>query len=186
MITRRTLAMAAAANNKPIRAAIYGVGHAHARGKVEAMRTLPEFELVGVCEPDPSVPRTHEAVQGVRWPSEKEVLDDLIEFIAVESRVQQNLLYARRAINAGKFVHLDKAHGDDLVKFRDLLAEATRIGPYPAGRKDHSFPPDTLPGFAPDMLEMARVIREGAKPSYSAEHDLMTQEVLLRVCGYKV
>lgn len=338
MITRRTLAMAAAAKNKPIRAAIYGVGHAHAMGKVEALRTLPEFELAGVCEPDSSVPRTHKALQGVRWLSEKEVLDDSIEFIAVESRVQQNLLYARRAIDAGKFVHLDKAPGDDLVKFRDLLTEATRkklvvqmgyqwryqpamqaaieaarngwlgrvqhfravidkpmaaqdrirlaafrggmmfelgchlidratallgrpktvtghlwhhgafddtladntlgileydhaiaeiyvgaanpfgseyrtieitgtnglmsirpfgpyrmvshlkdaVGPYPAGRKDHSFPPDNLPGFAPDMLEMARVIREGAKPGYSAEHDLMTQEVLLRVCGYNV
>lgn len=344
MITRRALAvagaaaMASAAKSKPIRAAVYGVGHAHAMGKVEALRKLPEFELVGVCEPDPSVPRTHKALEGVRWLSEKEVLEDSIEFIAVESRVQQNLLYARRAIDAGKFVHLDKAPGDDFVKFRSLLAEATRkklivqmgyqwryqpamqaaigaarngwlgrvqhfravidkpmsakdrvqlaafrggmmfelgchlidratallgrpekvtghmwhhgafddtladntlgileydhaiaeiyvgatnpfgseyrtieitgtnglmsvrpfgpyrmvsqlkdaAGSYPAGRKEHVFPPDTLPGFAPDMLEMARVIREGAKPTYSAEHDLMTQEVLLRVCGYEV
>lgn len=344
MISRRTFAMAgaaavpAAAKNKPIRAAVYGVGHAHAMGKVEALRKLPEFELVGVCEPDPSVPRTHKALEGVRWLSEKEVLGDSVEFIAVESHVQQNLLYARRAIDAGKFVHIDKAPGDDLAKFRDLLAEATRkklvvqmgyqwryqpamqaaieaarngwlgriqhfravidkpmsakdriqlalfrggmmfelgchlidratallgrpkkvtghlwhhgafddtladntlgileydhaiaeiyvgaanpfgseyrtiqitgtngimavqpfgsyrmmshlkdaVGTFPAGKKEHVFPPDTLPGFAPDMLEMARVIREGAKPSYSAEHDLMTQEVLLRVCGYAV
>jgi len=345
MITRRTLAMAgaatvssAAAKHKPIRAAVYGVGHAHAMGKVEALRKLPEFELVGVCEPDPSVPRTHKALAGVRWLSEKEVLDEAIEFIAVESRVQQNLLYARRAIDAGKFVHIDKAPGDDLAQFRDLLAEAARkklvvqmgyqwryqpamqaaieaarngwvgrvqhfravidkpmsakdrvelakfrggmmfelgchlidratallgrpkkvtghlwhngalddnladntlgileydhaiaeiyvgsanpfgseyrtiqitgtngimsvqpfgpyrmmshlkdaVGTYPAGRKEHVFPPDTLPGFAPDLLEMARVVREGAKPTYSAEHDLMTQEVLLRVCGYAV
>ncbi len=344
MITRRALAMAGAAavasgaKHKPVRAAVYGAGHAHAMGKVEALRKLPEFELVGVCEPDPSVPRTHKALQGVRWLSEKEVLDDSIEFIAVESRVQQNLLYARRAIDAGKFVHLDKAPGDDLAKFRDLLTEAARkklvvqmgyqwryqpamqaaieaarngwlgrvqhfravidkpmsasdrvqlaafrggmmfelgchlidratallgrpkkvtghlwhhgafhdtladntlgileydhavaeihvgatnpfggeyrtieitgtnglmsvrpfgpyrmvshlkdaVGSYPGGRKEHVFPPDTLPGFAPDMLEMARVIREGAKPSHSAGHDLMTQEVLLRVCGYDV
>ena len=344
MITRRTLAMAgaaavsSAAKNKPIRVAVYGVGHAHAMGKVEALRKLPEFELVGVCEPDLSVPRAHKALEGGRWLSERDVLDDSIEFVAVESRVQQNLLYARRAVDAGKFVHIDKAPGDDLAKFRDLLAEAARkrlvvqmgyqwryqpamqaaieaarngwlgrvqhfravidkpmsaqdrlqlakfrggmmfelgchlidratallgrpkkvtghlwhhgalddtladntlgileydhaiaeihvgsanpfgseyrtiqitgtngimsvqpfgpyrmmshlkdaVGTYPAGKKEHVFPPDTLPGFAPDMLEMARVIREGAKPTYSAEHDLMTQEVLLRVCGYAV
>ncbi|MBM3739585.1 MAG: Gfo/Idh/MocA family oxidoreductase [Acidobacteria bacterium] len=343
MLTRRALSMAAAAaagsaKTKPIRAAVYGVGHAHAMGKVEALRTLPEFDLVGVCEPDSRVPRTHKALEGVRWLSEKEVLDGSIEFIAVESRVQENLLYARRAIDAGKFVHIDKAPGDDLAKFRELLAEASRkklvvqmgyqwryqpamqaaieaarqgwlgrvqhfravidkpmpagsrvelaafrggmmfelgchlidratallgkpksvtgrlwhhgafndtladntigileyehaiaeifvgatnpfggeyrtieitgtnglmsvrpfgpykmvshlkdaVGPYPAGRKEHTFPPDRRPPFAPDMLEMAKVIREGAKPSYSAEHDLMTQEVLLRVCGYPV
>jgi len=340
MLTRRALSMAAAAagsaKTKPIRAAVYGVGHAHAMGKVEALRTLPEFDLVGVCEPDSRVPRTHKALEGVRWLSEQEVLDGSIEFIAVESRVQENLLYSRRAIDAGKFVHIDKAPGDDLAKFRELVAEASRkklvvqmgyqwryqpamqaaieaarqgwlgrvqhfravidkpmpagsrvelaafrggmmfelgchlidgatallgkpksvtgrlwhhgafndtladntigileyehaiaeifvgatnpfggeyrtieitgtnglmsvrpfgpykmvshlkdaVGPYPAGRKEHRFPPDRRPPFAPDMLEMAKVIREGAKPSYSAEHDLMTQEVLLRVCGY--
>ncbi|MBM3728900.1 MAG: Gfo/Idh/MocA family oxidoreductase [Acidobacteria bacterium] len=343
MLTRRALSMAVvaaagSAKPKPIRAAVYGVGHAHAMGKVQALRALPEFELVGVCEPDSRVPRTHKALEGVQWLSEREVLDSSIEFIAVESRVQENLLYARRAIDAGKFVHIDKAPGDDLSKFRDLLAEASRkklvvqmgyqwryqpamqaaieaarkgwlgrvqhfravidkpmpadsrielaafrggmmfelgchlidratallgkpksvigrlwhhgafndtladntigileyeyaiaeifvgatnpfggeyrtieitgtnglmsvrpfgpykmvshlkdaVGPYPAGRKEHTFPPDTHPSFSPDMIEMAKVIREGAKPSYSAEHDLMTQEVLLRVCGYPV
>jgi len=30
---------------------------------------------------------------------------------------------------------------------------------------------------------MAAVIRNGAKPSYTAEHDLITHETLLRACG---
>ncbi len=348
MITRRTLTLSGAAalaargaiNGKPIRAGVYGVGHAHAMGKVEALRRLPEFELVGVCEPDPAIPRTHRALAGVRWISEKELLEDSsTEFIAVESCVQQSLGYARRAIDAGKFVHLDKAPGDDLRAFRELLAEAGRkklvvqmgyqwryqpammaaiegarkgglgrvqhfravidkpmpardriglakfrggmmfelgchlidratdllgrpknvighlwhhgafddtladnthaileydhaiaeiyvgatnpfggeyrtleisgtngimsvrpfgspyrmtshlkdaAGPYPAGVKHHEFPLDSAPSFSPDLLEMARVIRQGAKPTYSAEHDLITQEVLLRACGYTV
>jgi predicted dehydrogenase len=55
-------------------------------------------------------------------------------------------------------------------------------GPYPSGLKETSFPADRLPGFSPDFLEMARVIRDGASPSYSADHDLMTHEVLLQAC----
>jgi hypothetical protein len=30
---------------------------------------------------------------------------------------------------------------------------------------------------------MAAIIREGAKPRWSVEHDLTTHETLLRVCG---
>jgi predicted dehydrogenase len=268
-----------------------------------------------------------------------EILEDSsIELIAVESRVQENLRYAREAVDRGKFVHLDKAPGEDLEAFRALLHEARRrhrvvqlgyqwryhpamraaidaarrgwlgqvhhfrawidkptpaadriqlaafrggmmfelgchlidratdllgkpkrvtghlwhhgpfndsladntlaileydravaeirisamhpqgnqyrtveiigsngsatvrpfspyrlithikdaAGPYPAGLKDHEFPPDTLPGFSPDFLELAAVIRDGARPSYSLEHDLMTHEVLLKACGYPV
>lgn len=68
MVTRRTLAMAgataiasAARRSKPIRAAVYGVGHARPMRKVEHSRKLGEFEMAGVCEPDPSVPRNHKA-----------------------------------------------------------------------------------------------------------------------------
>jgi predicted dehydrogenase len=345
VISRRTLSMAGvaalagAAPAKPIRAAVYGIGHAHAFGKVAALRALPGFDLVGVCEPDPSVPRAHKALDGVRWLSEDEMLrDGSIQLIAVESHVQQNLLYARRSIDAGKFVHLDKAPGDDWAALRDLLSEAARrklvvqmgyqwryhpamqaaleaarrgwlgriyrfravidkpipapdrlplamfrggimfelgchlidratsllgrpkrvtshlwhhsaandsladntiaileydtaaaeihvaamhplgndyrtvevtgtngsisvrpfspyrmvshlkdaMGPYPGGLSHHQFPRDAAPPYAPDFLEMESVIRGEAKPSYSAEHDLMTQEVLLKVCGYPV
>jgi predicted dehydrogenase len=339
VVTRRALFSAAGAMAfsapKPIRTAVYGIGHAHAMGKVAALRALPQFELAGVCEPDAARPRTNKALEGVRWVDERDVLDDAsIELIVVESRVQDNLTYARRAIAAGKFVHLDKAPGVSLTALRDLLDEAgrrnrtvqmgyqwryhpamqaalqaarkgwlgevysfracidkpigaadrrdlaafrggmmfelgchlidratdllgkpTRVtghlwhhgpyddqladntlaimeyprataeisiaamhpngnsyrtveitgtngsatvrpfspyrvitdlnkaaGPYPAGLKDTPFPADRLPGFSPDFLELAQVIREGIAPSFSARHDLMTHEALLRAC----
>ena len=339
-MTRRTLLSAATAVTalsaaKPIRAAVYGIGHAHAMGKVAALRALAQFELVGVCEPDTARPRTHKSLEGIRWLTQREILEDAsIELIAVESRVQENLSYARQAVDAGKFVHLDKAPGNNLHVLRELLTEAGRrkrtvqmgyqwryhpamqaaleaarkgwlgdvysfraridkpmnaadrrdlaafrggmmfelgchlidratdllgkpnrvtghlwhhgsendpladntlaileypravaeisvaamhphgnsyrtveitgangsvtvrpfspyrlishlrdaAGPYPAGLKETGFPPDRLPGFSPDFLEMARIIREGATPSYSAQHDLMTQEALLKAC----
>lgn len=337
---RRTLILGAVgmpltAAAKPVRVAVYGTGHAHAMGKVAALKALPQFELFGVCEPDTSRPRTHASLAGVRWLSQREMLEDAsIELIAVESRVQENLTYARQAIDAGKFVHLDKAPGTNLRAFRELLSEAAKrkrtvqigyqwryhpamqaaveaarrgwlgevysfraridkptppkdrqelaafrggmmfelgchlidratellgkptavtghlwhhgkdkdlladntlavleypravaeisvaamhphgnayrtveitgtngsatvrpfspyrlitdlrdaAGGYPAGRTETEFPADRLAGFAPDFLEMQRVIRQGASPRYSAEHDLMTQEVLLKAC----
>lgn len=340
-MTRRTLLTGACAapafsHFKPIGVAVYGIGHAHAMGKVAALRALAQFELVGVCEPDSSMRRSHPALENVRWLQPREMLEDsMIELVAVESRVQENVAYARQAVDAGKFVHLDKAPGTSLRAFRDLLNEAARrkrtvqlgyqwryhpamqaaleaarkgwlgdvysfraridkptappdrralaafrggmmfelgchlidratdllgsptrvtghlwhhsrendsladntlavleyprataeisvaamhphgnayrtleitgtngsvtvrpftpyrmishlrdaAGPYPAGLKEVQFPPDRLPGFSPDFIEMARIIREGAVPSYSPQHDLMTHEVLLRACN---
>jgi len=339
MTRRNVLSFAAAASvaaaGQPIRAAVYGTGHAHAMGKIAALRALPQFHLAGVCEPDTARPRTHKTLEGVRWLQPDQMLADRgIELIVVESRVQENLAYARQAVDAGKFVHLDKAPGTNLPQLRSLFEDAQRkklvvqmgyqwryhpamqaaiaaarngwlgrvysfraridkptgpadrlqlaafpggmmfelgchlidrathllgkpsrvtghlrhhaayddtladntlaileypralaeisvaamhpngnsyrtveitgvngsatvrpfspyllttdlgnaAGPYPAGVHQTSFPPDKLPSFSPDLLEMARIIREGAAPSYSAQHDLMTHEVLLRAC----
>jgi hypothetical protein len=39
------------------------------------------------------------------------------------------------------------------------------------------------PQCSPDFAEMARIIRDNEPPSYSAEHDLITRQTLLRACG---
>ena len=56
-------------------------------------------------------------------------------------------------------------------------------GPYRAGVQ--TLEPPSPPGLAytPDFAEMAAVIRKGARPTYTAEHDLMTHSVLLEACG---
>ena len=54
-------------------------------------------------------------------PLDELLRDASIEFVAVESRVQRNLQYARRCIAAGKHIHLDKAPGEDLEGLRSLL-----------------------------------------------------------------
>ncbi|HUQ92759.1 MAG TPA: Gfo/Idh/MocA family oxidoreductase [Bryobacteraceae bacterium] len=56
-------------------------------------------------------------------------------------------------------------------------------GPYKAGPQvlQPAAPPG--PAYAPDFEEMARIMRKGEKPSYSVEHDLLTQETLLKACG---
>jgi predicted dehydrogenase len=113
--------------NKKIRVAVLGTGHAHALGKIQALRSLPEYELAGICRPDSDEPNEGEVFRGVRWLSLEEVLQDAsIELVDVESRVQRNLQYAQKCVSAGKFVHLDKAPGEDLPALRSILEEATR------------------------------------------------------------
>ena len=120
-------ALAAPAKARKIRVAVLGIGHAHAMGKIRALRSMDEFELAGVCEPDAGRRREHEALQGLKWLSESEVLGDGgIRLVAVESRVQENLDYARKCIDAGKYVHLDKPPGEDLGALQRLLEDARR------------------------------------------------------------
>jgi predicted dehydrogenase len=132
-LSRRDFCLASAAPvllhfedpRRKIRVAVMGIGHAHAPSKVAALREMPEFEFVGICEPDSGQSREGKPFQGVRWLSMKETLEDpSIQFVAVESRVQENLGYAQMAVDAGKFVHLDKAPGKDFGKLRKLLADA--------------------------------------------------------------
>jgi predicted dehydrogenase len=336
--------MAAAASCAPrssayrkIRVAVLGTGHAHALSKIRTLRSLPEYEFVGICRPDPDEPNDGEVFRGVRWLSMDELLDEssAIELVDVESRVQHNLQYAQKCVGAGKFVHLDKAPGEDLAGLRTLLAEASRrrrvvqmgyqwryhpamqaaieaarngwlgrvysfratidkpippnerrelakfrggmmfelgchlidravalfgkpqkvtaftrhdslfddgladntmaileyrgalaeisvaafqphgdhyrcleilgsngraavqpfsplrlivdlkeaAGPYKAGEQTLQPPDPPGPVFAPDFAEMASIIRDGAKPTYSPEHDLVAQEALLEACG---
>ena len=120
-------ALQAAGNPQRIRTAVYGIGHAHAMGKIRALRKLEQFEFVGICEPDKSEPRDHEVLQSVRWLSEKELLQDpSIELIAVESAVKTNLAYAHQALDAGAFVHLDKPPGENWEGLKELLEKAGR------------------------------------------------------------
>src|SRR5688500_9921801 len=98
-----------------IRAAVVGTGHGHAIGKIRALRSMPEYDLIGVCRPEPNEPDTHEALRGIHWLSLQQILDDAsIEMVAIESAdFDRNLDYAAHCVNAERFVHLDKPPGAD-------------------------------------------------------------------------
>src|SRR4051794_9208334 len=90
----------------------------------------PEFELAGVAEGNPEVRercRGAESFAAARWVSEEELLDDRsVAAVAVEGRVQDSLGLARRALEAGKHLHLDKPAGASLAEFRAVLDLARR------------------------------------------------------------
>jgi predicted dehydrogenase len=131
-LTRRTFGAIAAtpalrgAGDK-IRTAVVGTGHGHAISKIRALKSMTEYELAGVCRPDPAEPATADVLRDVRWLPLKEILSDSsIRMVAIETAdFDRNLDYAEQAVNAGKFVHFDKPPGADLGRLRRLLAKAT-------------------------------------------------------------
>jgi predicted dehydrogenase len=124
-LTRRTFAALAApllaASDKKIRTAVIGTGHGHALSKIRALRSMPEYDLAGVCR------HADEPTNiDVRWLTLQQILDDpSIEMVAIEAAdPDSNLAYAEQFVRAGRFVHLDKPPGSSMVRLRKLLSEA--------------------------------------------------------------
>jgi len=96
------------------------------------LKKLPEYEVVGVCEPDDAVwtayGRAPELAGVPRLTQDALLGDASVQLIAVESGVQRLLELGRAAVDAGKHIHLDKPAGTDLAAFRALLDAADTQG----------------------------------------------------------
>jgi predicted dehydrogenase len=113
-----------------IRVGQIGTAHAHAAGKMDALRRLvDDFELVGVVEPDPARRRAAEndpVYRGLTWMTEEQLLHTPgLKVVAVETEVSELLPTARRCVAAGLHMHLDKPAGENLAEYRKLLDQAT-------------------------------------------------------------
>lgn len=114
-----------------IRIGQLGIGHNHGSGKMAALRKLADhFEVVGVAEPDPEWRRKRQndpAYQGLPWLTEGELLNTTgLDAIAVETDVPDLIPAARRCLEAGLHLHLDKPGGETLAPFEDMLELADR------------------------------------------------------------
>lgn len=91
--------------------------------------------------------------------------------------------------NGGKYRRMEiiGSNGEALVEpyapLRLKIDLQTTAGPYAAGEQQVALTEPPGPPYAPDFEELARIIRKGEKPSYSTQHDLCVQEVLLTACG---
>jgi len=110
-----------------------GIGHSHAAGKMEAVRSLPgTFEVVGVAESDAALRAAAEgnpAYAGLPWFDEAALLGNAdVRVVAIETQMRDACAAAARAIRAGKHVHLDKPGGFEHAAFRDMRLDADRRG----------------------------------------------------------
>lgn len=99
-----------------------GTEHAHAAGKMTAMRSLTElWDVVGVTGP--------KGYDGVKSMSVEELLavPDL-KAVAVETTVEASCEMARRCIEVGKHVHLDKPGALKHDEFKSMRLEAEKRG----------------------------------------------------------
>lgn len=106
-----------------------GIGHNHGAAKMAAIRKFPElFEVAGICETDRNWIEKRGAMPeyaGLPLLTEEELLDRC-DAVLVETDVWNLTKTARRCIDAGKHIHMDKpACGTD-EDFASLLAEAKR------------------------------------------------------------
>ena len=119
----------AGAVRKPIRTAQLGTRHAHA-SKLSVFRKSPEFEVLGVCEPDPAARAAAQqdpTYSDLPWLSQEQLLNlPGLELVLVETEVRGLLDAAEACVNAGKHVHLDKPAGESLPQYRRILANADR------------------------------------------------------------
>jgi predicted dehydrogenase len=121
----------ARAATAPIRIGQIGVGHAHA-DKLAVYRQSPEYEVVGVVEPDPALreqARNKQAYRDLPWLTQDRLLSTPgLQAVLVETAVRDSLAAAEAAVTAGMHVHLDKPAGESLPHFQRILAEADRQG----------------------------------------------------------
>jgi len=128
-MTRRTFLSAACAttalanaSSLKLRIGQIGTEHAHAGGKMEAIRSLTElWEVVGVTGP--------KGYEGVKSMTVEELLavTDL-KAVAVETTIETSCEMAMRCIKAGKHVHLDKPGALQHAEFKAMRLAAEQKG----------------------------------------------------------
>ena len=124
------LAHAQGAKPPRIKVGQIGTGHAHAAGKMEALRKSEDYEVVGLVESDPARRAAAEKSPTYRelpWLTEEQLFNvPGLQAVAIETGVKDLLATAARCVAAGKHIHLDKPAGESLPDFKRLLDDATR------------------------------------------------------------
>jgi len=122
----------AAGNGKErIKVGQIGVGHAHA-SKLSVYRASPDYEVVGIVEPDAQLRQRAESqtvYRGLPWMSQEQLLNvPGLQAVLVETRVRDLLGTAEACVNARKHIHLDKPAGESLTQFNRILNTAAKKG----------------------------------------------------------
>lgn len=112
----------AASSLSRLRIGQIGTEHAHAAGKMAAMRSLTDlWEVVGVA--------AEKGYEGVPLLTEEQLLASPdLKAVAVETRVEDSCATAMRCIQAGKHVHLDKPGALKHDEFKAMRLEAEKRG----------------------------------------------------------
>jgi predicted dehydrogenase len=125
-----TVGLSAEEPAKPrIKVGQIGVGHGHAT-KLAVYRESPDYEVVGIVEPDEELRKEAEgkpAFRGLKWLTREQLLDTPgLQAILVETRVRDLLDTAEACVAAGKHVHLDKPAGASLPHIKRILDAAAK------------------------------------------------------------
>lgn len=117
-------AHASAAAPALLRIGQIGTEHAHASGKMAAMRSLPDlWEVVGVTA------KNGKGYEGVPLLTEEQLLNTPgLKAVAVETAIEESCPTALRCLQAGKHIHLDKPGALNHDDFKTMRLEAEKRG----------------------------------------------------------
>lgn len=106
-----------------------GTQHAHASGKMDALLGLPDlWEVAGIVETDRQRSDA-KPYSGLPVLTEEQLLGaSNVQVVAVETRVEDSCPTARRCLEAGKHIHLDKPGSLDHAEFKAMRLEAEKRG----------------------------------------------------------
>jgi len=119
--------------NKPLRLAMLGAKHGHARTKTRWLRDIPSIDLAGIYEPSQHFRADRETTleyQHITWLDDiGSVLDDSsIKGVIIGGAEVENPSYARRALAADKHVLMEKACGWTKAQATELISTAEQKG----------------------------------------------------------
>lgn len=157
---------------KPIRVGQIGVGHGHAN-KLAVYRSSPDYEVVGVVEPDPALraqAQSQAAFRDCVWMNEEELLETPgLQVVLVETQVRDLLTTAARCLEAGKHLHLDKPAGASLPAFAKLLQLAEQ--------RQLLVQMGYMYRYNPAMVLLRKLLAEGALGEIFEVHTVMSKVV---------
>jgi predicted dehydrogenase len=115
-----------------VRVALIGADHDHAVGKLVALQELSDqFDVVGVYEPNARLRariEAHPKVRKCRWLTEDEAFNArLFQAAIVETPVRDVVATARRCVEAGQHVHVEKPAGESMSDFAALMNVAVEL-----------------------------------------------------------
>mgnify|MGYP000191621853 CR=1 FL=1 len=121
----------AADNPGRIRIGQLGTSHAHAAGKMDAIRSLPDlYEVAGIAEPiagRQAAAEKQKSYAGLKWLTEEALLSDsTVQAVAVETTLGDSARAALACVRAGKHIHLDKPGAETHADFKAMRLEAER------------------------------------------------------------
>lgn len=112
---------------KKIKIGQIGIGHNHASALMSAVKKFPQlFEIVGYAEENERwvLERGREpAYQGIKRLAVEELIESS-DAVLVECEVQDLTRIAKRCVNAGKHIHMDKPASGTYEEFETLLNTA--------------------------------------------------------------
>ncbi|MBI1842168.1 MAG: Gfo/Idh/MocA family oxidoreductase [Verrucomicrobia bacterium] len=111
----------AAAPIRRIRAGFLGIAYSHFKDKHQLLKTSPDYDLVGLCEEDPTARRG--GPESARWLTREQLFAEA-ELIVVESGLGRHGPDAMSALRAGKHVHVEKPPATRMSDFEAMAAVA--------------------------------------------------------------